>query len=312
MVPPSQTTTMNLFGIQNLFSAASINRRATRDAAAEQIQRVLPGRVALKDIKRKIKNKYTGGHRNNYPFNYKFLGGFNRNINIIGDSNYGPADQLQPGNPWSSGLWINQQLNWFRDDQPFEVNKPFFEGGGGPEAYDAWLNKGTGTKKFEWVAMYRNQNEAVRALCKFWLKNITEFHSPIYQQARRNHIQFANGSHFAVPYRSSMGYSNVKFSPELFAPGARKPLGFAPELDMAKLREAVYPINEQGERLGKTEIGDIEGWDKNLRGSQNISGYRFKKNYNWGKLGLHGHPGRVIITDDLGNKQEVNPFNTRF
>jgi len=319
MVPPSQTTTMNLFGIQNIFTAASLNRRATREAAAAQIQRVVPGRRALKDIKKKIDNKYLGSNRNHYPYNYKFMGGYNRNVNIIGDDNYGAPDVLQPGNPWSSGLWITQQLNWFRDDQPFKVNQPFYEGGGGPEAYDDWRNKGKsgwasrpGAGSMEWISTDPSENETVRALCKYWLKKMTQHYSgPIFEQARRNHIQFANGSHFAVPYRSSLGYHNVKFSPELFAPGARKPFGFAPELDMTELREAVYPINEQGERLGKTEIGDIEGWDKNLRGSQNISGYRFKKDYNWGKLGLHGHPGRCIVTDDMGNKHEVNPFSTR-
>ena len=137
MYPPSTTPTKNLVGTFNLFSAAMINRRAN-----------------LKDVQsitgRKKKDLKQRGSTRDFKY-------------YTGIPNTQKMD-LEPGAKDSPGLWTDTHIQFFREDQPYEV----WQGPGGMDKHNEWKqSKG----KVDYVyGTQKRANGSEKDLMDQWMK----------------------------------------------------------------------------------------------------------------------------------------------
>ena len=318
MVPPGQGKLQNLFGTPNIFSAAVVNRRASAEHGAGVMRaRRTYGSDTPSDIAKKLKEVPFGSRKPKRGSNYQFLAGYNVNVNLMND--YGSPDGLRKGSRFSSGIWVAEQTNWFRDDQPFEVNQPTVAGEGGPDEYDLWTRKVANSERYRgrrgkglaWVIPHDAQkNQSDYALCKRHMELLSENHSGIlWAQARINHRTWVNGPVFDTPYRhSTMWLTNqdkvgnketATFSQKMLdeANFKARSFGFHPAITYEVFKDVtdVYEGKDGRERL---QVNNINGAADKLYELVGRGGGRK----------IHS----LVIEDDFGNRNEHHPFETRF
>ena len=199
MQPPSNTRRTNLYGISNAFSAATINGVSSLDDAANSYSLAANGRISVKKAKKSLKDNTSNSRKYGYATYFKKG---SENIQI-------------PGSRFSPGLWLNEQTQWFRDDQPFDVNKPKNAGDGGAQEFDKWSRKkGKGIGgKLTWIHPIKGNNEVLGSFMKAQLMKIGGFaNSIIMRQVKNNYQQWRKQAHFGGGGRGNYGYQKDIFS----------------------------------------------------------------------------------------------------
>lgn len=291
MQPPSSNTRTNLFGLTNNFTAAILNNMADMDQAASAYSLASDGRRDLKESKKFLKKMKWAAYRRRYGTSNHFKKG-EENVQV-------------PGSRLSPGLWLSEQVKWFRDDQPFEVNKPKNEGDGGAAEYSKWADKkgrGIGASaKLSWVQMRKGDNEALGAFMKAQLQKIGyDNHSPIMRQVSRNFKTWSKSAQFGGVGRNNYGYrkdifdsrsNRIQIDKDLLTGEGWAQRGFgwaqdvSQELFVGSLEKQEYDKATESYKFNSEAI-QAQGADS-----------PFKK-----------YSGKAFYSDDMGNYRDILLF----